>query len=158
MSEGNNGNGTIEWTLQVPAGLDPQLAQAQFEMIVTELNAMEPLLPMRVKCSVAQGLIGDIVPLSKLRRALSDAPQNAEWGIAIVRKSKLVGGKDEGVRIDANVRLGEARDLDAVIRTATCFALLTSAPARALLAMHGYQMMITPPTVEQDDDEEGSDA
>jgi hypothetical protein len=156
MSKGNGKPASapheIDFNLRVPEGMDPTMARMAFDQILGELHMLEPLLPMALKCNVAQGLVGDLVPLQRLRQALLDAPLGATWGISIVKPTRLLGGKDDGTIIHARARLSECKTLEEVVSTASAFAFLTSAPARGVLTMQGYKIGIRKPSVPQPED------
>ena len=143
-------NGTDrEIKLHVPEGMDPRIAQMFFQQLLAELHELEPLAMPQAKVQVAQGLLNDQAKLSIIRKKIAEAPPGAHWGITIAESQNVFmpGGEGGGTFIEASCRMREAKveSLNLVIGTLTCFALLTSASARGLLAMHGIGMKITPP-------------
>ncbi len=143
-----------EITLRVPEGVDPQMAALLFQNILGELHSLAPLHPPAIKQRIAQGLVGDSVPISKIRGLLHKVPRGTMWGIDVLEPSRVVGGEPTGIHLAACARFEDAVGLDEQIKTLTCYALLTSAPARGLAALMGIGLRIRPPQVEATDDGE----
>ena len=142
-----------EITLRVPEGVDPQMAAMLFQNILSELHALAPLHAPQLLQRIAQGLVGDAAPISKIRGILHKAPRGTMWGIDVLEPSRVIGGEPTGIHLAASARFEDAADLNEQIRTLTCYALLTSAPARGLAALMGLQLRIRPPQTEVFDDE-----
>lgn len=145
----NDGIRDIEIPLEVPPGIDPRQAVLAVQASLNELHELAPLHPMQQKIAVAVGLFGDHVPIGKIRGMLLEAPGDAEWGIQIIEPPKVLANpvyrKQDSPVIKARARLSECRDVNEVIGTLTCYALLTSRSARGYAALHGFQPMIVPP-------------
>lgn len=147
-----NGQEDREIKIHVPEGMDKGIGELLYENLFTELHDLEPLALPQAKHIVAQGLLNDMPKLSAFRQKIAEAPEGARWGITIAESQSVFmpGGSGSGIFIEAAARLREAKasgDMNLVIGTLTCFALITSAPARGLLAMHGFGMKITAPRV-----------
>jgi len=142
-----------EITLRVPEGVDPAMASALFQHILGELHSLAPLHPPAIKQRIAEGLVGDSVPISKIRGMLHKAVRGTMWGIDVLEPSRVIGGEPTGIHLAACARFEDAQGLDEQIKTLTCYALLTSAPARGLAALMGIGLRIRPPqTAVVDDD------
>lgn len=158
---GANGNGEREITLRIPDGMDPRMAQMFFQQMLRELHELEPLAMPQMKEVVAQGLLNDSVKLAAFRKRIVEAPPGARWGITIAESQNVFmpGGSGNQTFIEAMCKMRDAKadSLNMVIGTLTCFALLTSAPARGLLAMHQIGMKVTPPYMLEDQSDEGAE-
>ena len=156
-----NRNGEREITLHIPEGMDPRFAKMFFQQMLQELHELEPLAIPQAKEVVAQGLLNDSVKLAGFRKRIVEAPTGARWGITIAESQNVFmpGGVGNQTYIEAMCRMREAKNesLNMVIGTLTCFALLTSASARGLLAMHQIGMKITPPYLLEDESDEGAE-
>ncbi len=133
----------------IPVGIDPRMAAMAVQQTLTELHDLAPLLPTMQKAQVAMGLFGDHAPIARIRRMLLEAPQGASWGIQIVEPPRVLANpnyrKNESPYISARARISECQNINEIIGTLTCFALLTSPAARGLAALHGFVPKIVPP-------------
>jgi len=154
MGTGNGSSNEQEITLRVPEGMDPRAAKMFFEQLMHEMHDLEPLATPASIARVAQALLGDYPMLAKLRKAISEAPSGARWGIGLVEQNSLLmpGQKPTGFYLDAfcKMRDAKAHSFESVIKTSNCLALITSATARGALSMHGYALKITAPFVPAD--------
>lgn len=159
-----NGSGTREIKLAVPEGMDPRAAEMIFRQLLEEFHDMEPLAVSAVHEMAAQGVLNDMPKLAMFRRRLAEAPAGAHWGITIADSSSVFlpgakGGNQIFIEAACKMRDAKSENLNRVISTLTCWALLTSAAARGLLAMHGIGMKLTPPfelETEEVDDGDGA--
>ena len=141
---------SFEIPFDVPPGIDPRAAVAAVHQTLEELHELAPLHPMQLKTQVAMGLFGDAIPISKVKAMLLEAPPKAEWGIQIVEPPRVLANPayrkgQQSPFIKARARLSECENINEVISTLTCYALLTSRSARGLAALHGYAPKIVPP-------------
>lgn len=145
---------TLQIPFDVPPGIDPRMAVAVVQETLNELHELAPLHPIPQKVQVAMGLFGDAIPIAKIKGMLLEAPQGAEWGIQIVEPPRVLASptyrRGESPFIKARARLSECENINEVISTLTCYALLSSRVARGLGALHGYMPRIVPPPPRQD--------
>lgn len=160
---GQNGNGEREIKIRIPDGMDPRFAQAIFQQLFNELHELEPLARNDAKMMFAQGLLNDYPALAAMRKKIVEAPAGSMWGVSFIEPPNVVvpGAEPAGFHIEAYTKMREAKEagLEAALKTVNCYALLTSATARGLLAMHGYRLQIRPPYVPEMDvpDDQGTE-
>ena len=137
--------------LRAPKGMSKEVAVAIFQQMFAEMQQVAPLAPHEVKIRVAQELLGDYEVLAKLRQSILEAPPNAVWGVAVIEPAfvDMPGLDEKGIYIEACVRMDQAvkQGIEAVMKTATCFAYITSSSTRGLLSMNGYRLRFEPPYV-----------
>lgn len=146
-----------EIKIRIPQGMDPNMAVMLFQQLLAELHELEPLTDHNLKERVAEGMINDVPKIAAIRKKIVEAPDGMMWSIDVFepQRVKLAGGdlrNVTGFTIDARPRLRECKNIEEVIKTISCLALITSTTARSVAAMNGYVLRIRPPVPVEDAD------
>jgi hypothetical protein len=85
-----------------------------------------------------------------MRKRIIEAPPGSMWGMSFKQPPSVIspGAEGEGFYLEAFTKMREAKengDLSQALKTLNCFAMITSATARGLAAMHGYRIGFQPP-------------
>lgn len=127
-----------------PEHVDPEVVRRLVQLcahdVLRDLRHLYPLADPHQLETIAVGTATDQVgQLGPMFHALADG-RVEKVGLALIRPSKLAGGKTEELRFGAPRDLDKCATLAEVLSAATIYAMVYCPSVRAILAKHGYRL------------------